>query len=66
MHGPAFQLKRTLHDCAYIIWLFLAIADGPEVDEIVNNGKLYSLLLYSSVRVFMNISSIELATIFCD
>lgn len=67
MHGLAFLLKYTLHHYTHVIWLFLVTAHGPEVDEIVNNDKLnwFLTLLYYSVRVLMNISSIEMAPVFC-
>lgn len=36
---PCFSIKSILHNCARIVWLFLVIADGPDVDEIVKNDK---------------------------
>lgn len=35
-----------LHNCAHIIWLFLVIADGPDVDEIVKNDSSINYLLF--------------------
>lgn len=65
---PCFSIKTMLHNCAHIFWLFLVIADGPDVDEIVKNDSSINYLLFkiTLLRVFVSISNVELATVFLD
>lgn len=40
-HGLAYQLQYLLCSPAPFVWLFLIIAEGQGIDEVVNVDKLY-------------------------